>query len=123
MVRSVLFIFILTAACILVPENSFGQCDINVELVSIRDSSSDINDGKISFKVKANGNGSFECILSEVSGIGITELEKKYGFGEMVLEFEKLEPGKFYQVLIIFNDENHPLCKKRILSDIIIERK
>jgi hypothetical protein len=119
MIRSFLSILLLIIAFSFVPKNGFGQCDVSVKLESIKHSAKNKKDGKISFQVKAKG--AYECLLNMVSGERIITINKMNGSGEMVLDFENLEPQKYYEVLVIFTDESEFLCKKRVLSDIIIE--
>ena len=103
----------------LLPEKSVAQCEVGLKLSSVTPASDQQKNGKIAFNVTATG--SYECIISIVSGSGITEVEKKNSSGNQLITFENLEPWKYYQVLVIFNEEDEFLCKKRVLSDIIIE--
>jgi hypothetical protein len=119
MIRSTLLIFVLALAFNFVPKDGFGQCDVSLKLESVNHSTEGKNNGSISFKVQSQN--SYECILSIISGAGIEDVQKFNDLGSKELKFENLVPGKFYQVMVIFNNENDFLCQRRVLTDIIIE--
>lgn len=98
-----------------------AQCGSKIFLGKIIATSSNVNQGSIEVHVECSGKYTAE--LYNVTGAGRIIIQKLAGLGSQSLIFDGLKPGDNYQVLVIFDDEEQKLCKKRQISEISTLKK
>lgn len=98
-----------------------AQCGSKISLGKVVATSSDVNQGSIEVHVERTGKYTAE--LYNVTGAGRIIIQKLADLGSQSLIFNGLKPGDNYQVLVIFDDEEQKLCKKRQISEISTLKK
>jgi len=98
-----------------------AQCDSKISLGNVVTTTSEENQGSIEVNVECIGKYSAE--LYKVTGAGRISIQKLAGLGNHNLIFKDLKPDDNFQVLVIFDDEEQKLCKKRQISEISTLKK
>ncbi len=98
-----------------------AQCESKISLGKVVTTTSELNQGSI--EVNVDCVGKYTAELYSVTGAGKLFIQKLAGLGGQNLLFNGLKPDDNFQVLVIFDDEEQKLCKKRQISEISTLKK